>query len=173
MGLFNFFKPKKSNSKKNEVIAPKSTNEDGEFVINFSDFIEKNHKSTVLDSPVLSSDFEKEFAHLIVGKPMKKGDIIKINYHSILIILWNQLVEVIFQTDEQINTNIEFVNEINQHLNWLTKSKKYIDNAIIDKLFDIKNNNWVEKKQLSFEPEVFLKSIFLTTISFDQNAHLK
>ena len=97
MGFFDFFRGK----------------DESKYDLKFSDLIENEHKSIMLKNPILSSDFEKEFADLIISKPKEKGDVVSIKYYYTYIKIWEQRVEVFFEfegvkteeSDKKVTTN--------------------------------------------------------------------
>ena len=124
--------------------------------------------SEVLENPIISSEFEKEFAHLIVGKPLKNGEIISLKYYSVFINIWEQIVELIFETE---NENKErFVEKINSQLNWLSKNRDYINENITQNLLNLKNENWLYKNELPKNKTEFIKLISLKSINFIQSS---
>lgn len=167
MGIFDFLKRKENNINKTEK-EPIKYNELGEYLITFSDFTEKKHSSVVLENPIISSEFEKEFAHLIVGKPMKKGEIISLKYYSLFINIWEQNVEVIFDAENE-NLN-KFVEKINSQLNWLAKNRNYVNENLTQNLLNLKNENWLDKNELPKSKTDFLKLMRLKSINFIQNS---
>ena len=167
MGIFDFLKRKENNTSKTEK-EPIKCNQLEEYVITFSDFTEKEHLSEVLENPIISSEFEKEFAHLIVGKPLKTGEIISLKYYSVFINIWEQIVELIFETE---NENKErFVEKINSQLNWLSKNRDYINENITQNLLNLKNENWLYKNELPKNKTEFIKLISLKSINFIQSS---
>ena len=167
MGIFDFLKRKENNTSKTEK-EPIKCNQLEEYVITFSDFTEKEHLSEVLENPIISSEFEKEFAHLIVGKPLKNGEIISLKYYSVFINIWEQIVELIFETE---NENKErFVEKINSQLNWLSKNRDYINENITQNLLNLKNENWLYKNELPKNKTEFIKLISLKSINFIQSS---
>lgn len=167
MGIFDFLKRKENNINKTEK-EPIKCNELGEYSITFSNLTEKNHFSEVVENPIISSEFEKEFAHLIVSKPMEKGEIITLKYYSVFVNIWEQNVEVIFDTE---NENIEkFVEKINSQLNWLSKNRDYINENITQNLLNLKNENWLNKNELPKNKTEFIKLINLKSINFIQHS---
>ena len=167
MGIFDFLKRKE---KSQTEIEPIKCNDLGEYSLTFLNFTEKNHNSKVLENPIISSEFEKEFAHLIVGKPMKKGEIISIKYYSVFINIWEQIVEVIF--DENNEDLTKFVEKVNSHLNWLSNNRDYINENIIQNLLKLKNEVWLNENELNKNNTEFLKPISLKSINCNKNLGL-
>ena len=167
MGIFDFLKRKENNTSKTEK-EPIKCNQLEEYVITFSDFTENEHLSEVLENPIISSEFEKEFAHLIVGKPLKNGEIILLKYYSVFINIWEQIVEFIFETE--IENKERFVEKINSQLNWLSKNRDYINENITQNLLNLKNENWLYKNELPKNKTEFIKLISLKSINFIQNS---
>ena len=167
MGIFDFLKRKENNINKTEK-EPIKCNELGEYLITFSDFTEKNHSSVVLKNPNISSEFEKEFSHLIVGEPMIKGEIISLKYYSVFINIWEQNVEVIFDAE---NENLDiFIEKINLQINWLSENRNYLNENLTQNLLNLKNENWLDKNELTKSKTEFLKQISLKSINFTQSS---
>ena len=152
MGFFDFFRGK----------------DESKYDLKFSDLIENEHKSIMLKNPILSSDFEKEFADLIISKPKEKGDVVSIKYYYTYIKIWEQRVEVFFEF-EGVKTE-GFIRKVNIQLNWLSKNKDFISNNISKDLLELKNENWVDKNQSIYNKESFFEYMNLNLISFKHDS---
>ncbi|RZK57401.1 MAG: DUF2262 domain-containing protein [Pedobacter sp.] len=171
MGLFDFFKRKDKGEPEKPLVKPNNL---GEFNLQLADFSEKIHRSEVLADAWINPNFDPEFeaaiAHLRTGTPMKKGDIIELKTYIINILLWEHKVELTFDLDNASKNINEFVQKINKQLNWIIKSKSLIDEAIISKLLQLKNDSWLDEDQQPVTKEDFIKSMQLISIDFASNA---
>jgi len=100
-GLFEVFKRSDKTSDNNPSVKPPiEPNGQGEFNLKLTDFNEEINRSEVLEDPWINTipdpEFEKAIALLLVGPPMKKGDVIELKSYVIRVILWGQTVELKF-----------------------------------------------------------------------------
>jgi len=167
MGFFDFFKRQDKTEPKKPPVEP---NGRGEFNLQLSDFSLKIHKSVILEDVKIDTEFNKEFAHLLVGKPAKAGDAIELKSYYLNIVLWGQSAEVMFDSGIAHDSLQDFILKINQQLNWLVKSKNLVEEVIIRDLLQLKNDNWLEENQSQLNKDEFLRSIQLTSINFSQHA---
>ncbi|MCW4470180.1 DUF2262 domain-containing protein [Flavobacterium sp. MFBS3-15] len=170
MGFFDFLK-KKKNLANSIVTKPIVTpNPQGQFVLQINDFSEKMHQSEVLGVN-LSPDFEKEFGHLVTGKPRKQGDIIELINYVARIQLWGKEVELWFDA-EGIDVNT-FLKKVNVSLSWLEQQQEPVCKMIINDLLLLKNGSWLDHNEPAYTEKTFLQRITPTSIDFSKNGSFK
>ena len=173
MEIFNFFKRNEKTVDKNKSDRlPIQPNELGEFSLRLSDFEVKNQRSTVT-SVWIDPEFEKAIKTATksdIKTRGKKADIIELRWYFVRIILWGHAVEIVFDPEIASKSLDDFIQKINQQLNWLTKSKNSINNVIIHNLLHLKNDDWLSEGQLPLNKEDFLKSIYPISIKFSRHA---
>jgi hypothetical protein len=162
MGLFNYFNRRQKNKAQNPAVEPAGQHG---FHLKPADFSTTTHKAMVLDVKI-SAEFEKEFAHLITGKPAKAGEIIELETSKATVKIWGQAAEVTF-TSGNISENPEaFTGKINQQLNWVNEHKNLFDETIIHDLLKLKNSNWLEENQAAITGVDLLNAVRLTSVNF-------
>lgn len=163
MGIFNFLK-RNENIKISQTI---KCDQNGEYSITNSDLKEMVHQSKILNIR-LSSDFEKEFAHLIIDKPMKVGELIELKTKNVTVEIWNLNIEVEFESE---NKNFDrFIEKLNHKLNWLAKNQELVYENIVNHLHNLKNKSWQIENQEKINETNFIKSIILKSIYFNKNS---
>jgi hypothetical protein len=168
MGLFDFFKPKNKTNNRNKLKKPPiEPNTKDEFDLKFSDFDTKTHAAEVI-SVKLSPDFYELFPE--AKQPMKTGNKLEVKTMIVEVIFWGRSVEVTFDADVSSNSLEEFINKINNQLNWLIKNKHMVDEVIIRDLLSLKNDSWLDEDKAALSREKFIEKICLTSIDFDEKA---
>ena len=175
MGLFDFIKRKnKSGDSSKPVRQPIEANAHGQFGLLLSDFEEVVHRSTVLEdgwvNPNPDPEFEKALAAVTLGPPMRKGDVIELKWYAVRVVLWGHVIELTFEPDTVSIGLGDFVQNVNQQLDWLSRSKDLFDDVIKRDLLQLKNASWLDEDQPPMNAEEFLQSIRLTSINFTSHA---
>lgn len=128
----------------------------------------KDFKTSREDFEVISVKFRDDFLKKFPQVKKKENYSGKqtIITNTTTIDLFRNKVDITYDKNELEITEEQFIEHINQKIEWIANNEKTINFRIANKLVSLKNNNWLDKNESKISKDEFIKRITLKTIFF-------
>ncbi|MGO4921379.1 DUF2262 domain-containing protein [Maribacter spongiicola] len=159
MGLFSIFRNKNKihlsitdfKTEQTESESTLSEPPSEEFLKSLMDYKAKNPDAFVKDMPEgILNDKNKS---IIVTK-------------TVSFLIFNNIVEIVYDPTELEIDEEEFIRNINKTLNWFVNNKVIIYDGIVSELLKLKNEDWLEENAEPLSDKQFTKCLSLNSILF-------
>lgn len=117
-------------------------------------------------SPPINEEFAKTVAKWKEEKGIKNDAELNYDTNSTRVLLFGNKVEITYTPSEIELNESDFINGLNQKLNWISKNKDKINNQVTKKLLPLKNENWLNDNESKITESDFVNRIKLGSILF-------